>query len=82
MWPSGKAAAFGAAIRGFESLHPSQEKWPTPGRLFFLADMGSKHRVRRSEVWRRNIFRAQTSGEGVAAIPPPQPDIYEYILLI
>ncbi len=26
MWPSGKAPGFGPGIRGFESLHPSQEK--------------------------------------------------------
>lgn len=24
MWPSGKAPGFGPGIRGFESLHPSQ----------------------------------------------------------
>jgi hypothetical protein len=26
VWPSGKATAFGAVIRGFESLHPSHDK--------------------------------------------------------
>lgn len=26
MWPSGKAPGFGPGIRGFESLHPSQQK--------------------------------------------------------
>lgn len=25
MWPSGKAPGFGPGIRGFESLHPSQD---------------------------------------------------------
>jgi hypothetical protein len=27
MSPSGKALVFGTSIRGFESLHPSQNKW-------------------------------------------------------
>ena len=32
--PSGKAPGFGPGIRGFESLHPSQEKRVLEGSLF------------------------------------------------
>jgi hypothetical protein len=34
MSPSGKASAFGADIRGFESLHPSQAQARPFGRVF------------------------------------------------
>ena len=34
MWPSGKAPGFGPGIRGFESLHPSQEKMSPFGLIF------------------------------------------------
>ena len=39
MSPSGKAAGSGPAIRGFESLHPSQDKYTSyfiPTRVFLL----------------------------------------------
>ena len=38
MSPSGKAAGSGPAIRGFESLHPSQENAYLGDFLFSLAD--------------------------------------------
>ena len=37
MSPSGKAPGFGPGIRGFESLHPSQEKRRASARLFSLS---------------------------------------------
>ena len=38
MSPSGKASVFGADIRGFESLHPSQENRVHSGSFFFVGN--------------------------------------------
>ena len=58
MSPSGKALGSGSSIRGFESLHPSQEKRRASARLFSLS--------RDCDLIPRIFCLAKVGGFGVA----------------
>ena len=54
MSPSGKAAGSGPAIRGFESLHPSQDEMFIVNTLSWLFKLYRKRQDKKSAVlWRR-----------------------------